>query len=312
MSATQRNASLAAVSHSSQDIQSALLNILEDFGSERQRQTEMQRATLNVLEDFDGERLKTAMAYRGLEHEVRVRKSTEDELRQMTRELERSNEDLEQFAYIASHDLQEPLRAIASFMQLLQQRYGPQLDATALRYIDYAVQGATQMKALIQDLLEYSRLHRVSPALMEPTDLQFCLQAALTNLAAVIREQNADVTYDPLPTVLGYRVQLTHVLQNLVGNALKFRGDAPPKIHIGCRRQLEHWQISVADNGIGIAAQHLEKIFVIFQRLHGQEKYAGTGMGLSICKKIVERHGGQISVESTPGVGSTFSFTLAA
>jgi len=238
-----------------------------------------------------------------------TRKRAEEALAQKAQELARSNADLQHFAYIASHDLQEPLRMVSSYLQLLERRYKEQLDTDAREFIAYAVDGATRMQALINALLSYSRVGtRGKP--FEPTDCSMILERALDNLKVAIEESNAVVTHDPLPTVMADDVQLTQVFQNLIGNAVKFHGERPPQVHIGARRGKGEWIFSVRDNGIGIDPQHFERIFMIFQRLHSQDEYPGAGIGLAVCKKIVERHGGRIWVESQPGEGSTFYFTI--
>jgi PAS domain S-box-containing protein len=237
-------------------------------------------------------------------------KNTEDSLRHTTEELRRSNEDLESFAYIASHDLQEPLRGINGFLTLLEQRYGGQLDAKAKEYIAYAADGATRMSHLINDLLEYSRVGRKERP-FQPTDSAQVLSQALANLSVSVEEAGAEVTYDDLPVVMGDPVLLRQVFQNLIGNALKFRSPGRRcAIHIGCEKNGTDWEFSVKDNGIGIGPEHFDRIFLVFRRLHARQKYAGTGIGLAICKKIVERHGGRIWVESRAGEGSTFRFVL--
>ncbi|MCA9971272.1 MAG: hypothetical protein KC425_13695, partial [Anaerolineales bacterium] len=223
----------------------------------------------------------------------------------------RSNRELEQFAYVASHDLQEPLRMVTSYLQLLQRRYRGQLDANADEFIAYAVDGAERMKVLINDLLAYSRVGtRGKP--LAPADAEALLQRALDNLQLSIAETGARVHHDPLPAILADDGQFVQLLQNLIGNAIKFRGAAPPEVHVGVTRQDAQWRFAVSDNGIGFEPQFAERIFVIFQRLHTRSEYGGTGIGLAICKKIVERHGGQIWAESTPDVGTTIYFTLPA
>lgn len=239
------------------------------------------------------------------------RKRTEQALARHTEELARSNAALEQFAYVASHDMQEPLRMVTSYLQLVERRYKDKLDTDAKEFINFAVDGAKRMQMLINDLLAYSRLGTRAKE-FKPTDCNAVLKHVLQNLEMAIKESGARITHDPLPTVPCDDTQLTQLLQNLIGNGLKFRGDSPPEIHIGATRQDDDWQFSVRDKGIGIAAEYSERIFVIFQRLHSQDRYQGTGMGLAICKKIVERHGGRIWVESQPGAGSTFYFTLKA
>lgn len=224
-------------------------------------------------------------------------------------DLRRSNEELEQFAYVASHDLQEPLRKIASFCNLLESRYAEKLDDKAGTYLHYIVDGALRMQALVNDLLHYSRVATRGKE-FAPTNTAELLQEALSNLEVALAESEASVTYDTLPQLNGDRAQLVRLLQNLVGNSVKYRGDEAPRIHVGVVQVGDEWEFSVQDNGIGIAPEYAERIFVIFQRLHTREEYGGTGIGLAVCKKIVERHGGRIWVESQEGAGATFRFTL--
>jgi signal transduction histidine kinase len=234
-----------------------------------------------------------------------------ERLARRTEELQRSNAELQRFAYAASHDLQEPLRAVASYTQLLARRYRGQLDRDADEFIDYAVAGAKRMQPLIADLLAYSRLD-ANPKGQGPASCEEALALALAHLRTLVRETGAEITHDPLPVVLADRAQLAQVFQNLMANALKYRNQAPPRVHVSARRQGPMWLLSVRDNGIGIDPQYAERIFLMFQRLHTSEKYPGTGMGLAICQKIVERHGGAIWLESEPGRGSKFYFTLPA
>ncbi|MGO8931338.1 MAG: PAS domain S-box protein [Limisphaerales bacterium] len=241
--------------------------------------------------------------------DITERKRAQAALRQTTEDLQRSNRDLEQFAYAASHDLQEPLRAIGGYVKLLEHRFPDRLDAKARAYIAGAFDGATRMERLISDLLAFSRVATRGDALL-PADLEDALEQALRNLEAAISSTQAAVTHDPLPTLSVDAGQIRQVFQNLVGNALKFHGEQPPKIHIAAQRQEGRWVFSVRDNGIGIDAQYYEKIFHIFQRLHTRKDYPGTGIGLAICKKIIERHGGTIWVESQPGQGATFYFSI--
>jgi PAS domain S-box-containing protein len=292
------------------------------------------RIASTALTDANGK----VMAAIEMVDDITERKQADDRLRQILADLQRSNADLERFAYVASHDLQEPLRMVASYVQLLGMRYQGQLDADADEFIGYAMDGARRMQQLILDLLEYSRVGTRS-APLAPTDTGAACRAAIGNLEAAIVEAGAAVTCDALPTAPADGSQLTQVFQNLIANALKFRNAEPPRVHISARlispeksggmgawengedgtlahsptRPLSRsWLFIVSDNGIGIDPQYFDRIFVIFQRLHTREAYPGTGIGLAICKRIIERHGGRIWVESTPGQGATFYFTLPA
>lgn len=238
-------------------------------------------------------------------------KKLRDETLQAQEELARSNRDLEQFAYVASHDLQEPLRMVATYTQLLAERYQGKLDENADKYIHYAVDGALRMQTLVRDLLAFSRVGRQG-ADLKVTDCNAVVEAALTNLQTAIQESGAQFVHGPLPAVVADASQLLQVFQNLLGNAIKFRGAKPPVIQVTAEKKVREWCFSVADNGIGIAPEHAETIFVIFKRLHTRDEYPGSGIGLAICKKIVEQHGGRIWVESQPGQGATFKFTLPA
>ncbi len=242
--------------------------------------------------------------------EERLRQAA-DALAQQTAELARSNAELQQFAYVASHDLQEPLRMVASYTQLIKRRYAAKLDGDADEFIDFAVDGATRMQRLINDLLAYSRVGTRGKDL-EPTDLNVVFDQAVADLGAAIAESGATVLRGDLPTVPADASQLGQVFQNLVSNAIKFHGDEPPRVEVQAERRDGDWLISVRDNGIGIAPEYAERIFVIFQRLHNRTEYSGTGIGLAICKKIVERHGGRIWMDSQPGQGAGFHFTLPA
>ena len=239
------------------------------------------------------------------------RKRMEVALKEKTEELARSNKDLEQFAYVASHDLQEPLRMVASYVQLLARRYEGKLDADADEFIGFAADGAVRMWKLINDLLTYSRVGMRGNEL-EPTDSEATLVQSVNDLKVAIEENGALVTHDPLPMVMADRPQLGQLFQNLIGNAIKFRSKEPPRVHISASRNGNGWTFSVKDNGIGIAPEYSERIFVIFQRLHNREEYTGTGIGLAVCKKIVDRHGGRIWVKSEVGKGATFYFILPA
>jgi len=233
----------------------------------------------------------------------------EQRVAERTAELQRSNEELQQFAYVVSHDLQEPLRVVASYVQQLAERYQDKLEAEANELIGYALDGAKPMQQLIVDLLAYSRIETIGQE-FAPTDCEGVLQRVLSDLRVAIEESGAEVTHDPLPQVMADNVQLGQVLQNLLGNAIKFRSQEPPRIHVSARQEGQQWVFSVRDNGIGINPRYAERIFGIFERLHPRTEYPGTGIGLAICKKIVERHGGQIWVESEPGKGAAFFFTL--
>jgi PAS domain S-box-containing protein len=231
------------------------------------------------------------------------------ELKQAIEALELSNRDLEQFAYVASHDLQEPLRMVSSFTQLLAKRYRGKLDKDADEFIAYIVAGAKRMQALINDLLTYSRVDTRGES-FGPIDSEAAFDQATANLRVAIEEGEAVITHDPLPPLIADNSQIVQLFQNLLGNAIKFRGKEPPRIHVSARQENNEWVFSFRDNGIGIAPEYFDRVFVIFQRLHGREEYPGTGTGLAICKKIVERHGGRIWVESEPSKGSTFYFAI--
>jgi len=289
-----------------------------------------QRTSKAPLHDATG----AVIGILGTYEDITQQKLAEERLKKALADLERSNAELERFAYVASHDLQEPLRMVASFVQLLAERYQGQLDSDADEFIAFAVDGAKRMQRLIEDLLEYSRIAtRGRPP--EPTDANLALDEALWNLSLTIAEADATVTHDPLPTVLADSTQLMQLFQNLIGNALKFHGDQPPVVHVSARQTFEvagaqaagetpmaegasrvgrpaSCVFSVRDNGIGIAPEYHERIFGVFQRLHTRTEYPGTGIGLAVCQKIVARHGGRIWVESQEGQGSTFYFTLPA
>jgi PAS domain S-box-containing protein len=260
---------------------------------------------LSPLESAEGILITAAI------RDITARRKAEAQLLQKVDELYRSNVELGQFAYIASHDLQEPLRMVASYTQLLSRRYKGKLDSDADEFISFAVDGASRMQRVIQDLLAYSRVGTKGKELLE-TSSEGALDQALLNLRGAIQESGALVTHDPLPVVLADEMQLTQLFQNLVGNAIKYQNTGVPLVHISVSKNGEtKWVFSVKDNGLGIDSQYFDRIFVMFQRLHKRDEFAGTGIGLAICKKIVERHGGKISVESQLGHGSTFSFALA-
>jgi signal transduction histidine kinase len=230
-------------------------------------------------------------------------------LEDQAEELARSNRDLEQFAYVASHDLQEPLRKVASFCQMLDRRYSGQLDERADTYIAFAVDGAKRMQQLINDLLAFSRVGRMTDG-MARVDLSDPYASAMSNLELTSGAADARITHDPLPVVLGERTLLVQLFQNLIGNAIKFRGAEPPTVHIGVAARENTWEFSCADNGIGIEPQYADRIFVIFQRLHAREEYTGTGIGLALCKRIVEHHGGELWLDTSVTSGTTFRWTL--
>lgn len=301
------------------ETQRAVLNILDDFNVEKQTLEEMQVATFNILEDFDADRAQLQDTQKALlnilddlnqsmEELQTSRDVLEIRVEERTAELARSNAELEQFAYIASHDLQEPLRMVSSYVQLLGRRYRGKLDKDADEFIAFASEGATRMQRLINDLLAYSRVGTRGKS-FEEVNLNVVLAQALENLQIAIKEKNAVVTYDPLLVVYGDGGQLTQIFQNLIDNAIKFSSNQPV-VHVSDRLEGNKCVCSVKDNGIGIAPEYLNRLFMLFQRLHTRKEYPGTGLGLAICKRIIERHGGKIWVESEPGKGSTFYFSI--
>lgn len=261
--------------------------------------------TASPVRDEEGRVIGVSSIARDISGEIR----TERELARQSEELRRSNAELERFTHVASHDLQEPLRMITSYVQLLERRYKGRLDQDADEFIAYAVQGADRMKQLIQGLLAYARVNTRGDA-FEEVRLGEVLDEVVQVLQVAIAESGAVLTRDPLPTVLADPTQMGQLLQNLVANALKFRGAGPPVLHVSAERREGEWIVSIRDNGIGIEPVYFDRIFIVFQRLHGMSEYSGTGLGLALCKKIVERHGGRIWVESQPGQGSIFSFSL--
>jgi len=247
----------------------------------------------------------------GMVSDISERKKAADDLERANEELRRSNTEMEQFAHVASHDLQEPLRMVTGYLQLIERRYSERLDASGKEFIDFAVDGAKRMKVLIRDLLEFSRAGTHAASFRE-IDMRAIVDNALHNLKTAIDESAVGITVDPLPTVVGDPVLLTQVFQNLIANAIKFQKDTTPHVHVSAQRSGSEWIFSVRDNGIGIESRHLERIFRIFERLHSIEAYTGSGIGLAITRKIVERHQGRIWVESQPGSGSIFFFSLPA
>jgi signal transduction histidine kinase len=240
---------------------------------------------------------------------LRLRRRAEEDLARKAEELTRSNADLEQFAYIASHDLQEPLRMVAAYTQLIAERYRGKLDENADKFIGYACEGALRMQTLIQDLLAFSRVGRAG-ATAGPVNCDSAIAEVLLTLGPAIRESGATITHTALPVVWADSSQMTQVFQNLIGNAIKFRGTEAPSVCVAAEKAGQDWLFSVSDNGIGIAPESAENIFVVFQRLHTRTEYSGNGIGLAICKKIIERNCGKIWVEAVVGRGSTFKFTL--
>ena len=278
------------------------LVMISDITEQKKVEDALQRAH-NELEERVKERtMELTKTNEKLQLEINERERTEAE-------LARSNAELQQFAYVASHDLQEPLRMVASYLQLLERRYKNQLDNDADDFIAYAVDGAIRMQRLINDLLTYSRVSTHGKE-FKPTDCEEILRQTLANLQVVITENDAKVTHDRLPVVMADDTQMGQLFQNLIANAIKFRKAETPHIHISAEKRNSEWIFSIRDNGIGIEPEYKDRIFVIFQRLHNAAKYPGTGIGLSVCKRIVERHGGSIWVESEPGKGSSFLFTI--
>lgn len=245
----------------------------------------------------------------GFIQNIVTRKEIEEKIRSLAENLARSNESLQQFAYTASHDLQEPLRMVSSFIQLLEKNYKKHLDAKAMDYIRVAVDGVSRMKELINSLLDYSRVE-YSLSIKKAVDCSALIEKTQADLKIALAESKAELTVDWLPTVVGDEVQIRQLMQNLISNAIKFRGAMPPRIHVTSEELTTEWVFSVRDNGIGIEPQAKDRVFAIFQKLHSREEYPGTGLGLAICKKIVERHGGRIWFESKVGEGTTFRFTL--
>ena len=241
--------------------------------------------------------------------DITERKQAEEELKKLSDELARSNADLQQFAYTASHDLQEPIMVVAGFVNLLAKRYKGKLDEKADEFIEHAIDGTKRMQVLIKDLLDYSRVGSTGTS-FTPTDCLSALDKAVFNLQIALKESGAVITHDDLPTVMADSSQLTRLFQNLISNAIKFRGKEAPKIHISAKQKEDEWIFSFKDNGIGIDPKFSDQIFVMFQRLHTKKEYPGTGIGLATCKKIIERHGGRIWVESDTEKGSTFFFSI--
>ena len=257
----------------------------------------------NVFEDRNGKKLSSLII-----RDITKRKKNELKLKENIKKLEQSNRELEQFAYITSHDLREPLRMITSFLQLLERRYTDELDNDANEFIGFAVEGAKRLDDMINDLLIYSQV--TNKRTFSSIQLEEVLEESLNNLKMAIDENNAVITHETLPTIYGNEKSMVQLFQNLIGNAIKYRSEETPQIHISAKKQENQYIFSVKDNGIGIEPKYLEQIFTIFKRLHTHDKYDGTGIGLAIAQKIVQQHGGHIWAESEPGKGSTFYFTI--
>jgi signal transduction histidine kinase len=297
----------AGVVHQMQDEELRLLARRTADAARRLNQSK----NILIFGTFLGLLIATAAGW-SIQRDISTSKNAETLLLQNIEELTRSNHELEQFAYIVAHDLQEPLRTVAGYTQLLSQRYKGKLDSTADEFIGFTVEGASRMQGLIQDLLAYSRVGTKGADLRDISS-EDALQQAEINLGFAIEQSRAVVTHDPLPKVLADKTQLVQLFQNLVGNAIKYQSPGVPRVHISAARNGgKQWTFSVKDNGLGIDSQYFKRIFGMFQRLHKREEFSGSGIGLAICKKIVERHGGSISVASELGQGSTFSFALTA
>ena len=263
-----------------------------------------------VNEELEAQSAALAATNTRLQEEIAEHQRTEVALVRQAQALARSNKELQQFAYVASHDLREPLRKVRSYTELLQRRYQGQIDEKADKYIGYIVGGATRMQTLITDLLSYSQVGKEEALSLTSLDLNETLSQTLVDMERTIQESQAAIAHDPLPTIVADPSQMAQLFQNLLSNALKFRGEGPPRVHITAEPKNDRWLFAFRDNGIGIEPQYAERVFVIFQRLHTREEYPGTGIGLAICKKIVENHNGRIWLESELGQGSTFYFTL--
>jgi light-regulated signal transduction histidine kinase (bacteriophytochrome) len=256
--------------------------------------------------------LENAILFRELKSSEEALRKSKEQLKLTVKKIERSNKELQKFADVVSHDLHEPLRTVSSFIDLLAKRYKGQLDEKADRYIAFALEGVDRMSKMISDLAAYAKIGTHTRE-FTPADLEEILKQVKASLNKSVEESNTEITHDPLPQIDGEETQLAQLFQNLIGNAIKFRKkDVPPRVHISSELKEKEWLFGVHDNGFGISPEFHDRIFVIFQRLHTREEFAGTGLGLSVCKKIVERHGGCIWVESQTGQGSTFYFTLPA
>jgi len=302
--ASNGNYSLRVLKQSNDEIGLFTDDFNQMLAAIEERESALHKGTLELKEQI-GARIQAEEKLKSLNEELELR------VTERTQELMRSNEELEQFAYVASHDLQEPLRMVGSYMQIIESRYQGKLDADADKFIGFAVDGAKRMQALIRGLLAYSRVG----ARGKRTEAACCeelIQSAIADLKLAAEECGAIITHDPLPTINADPTQIVQLFQNLLSNALKFHGKEPPRVHVSASRSDRVWTFSIKDNGIGIDPTFFERIFIIFQRLHARKEYPGTGIGLAVCKKIIERHGGKIWVESEPGQGTTFFFTIPA
>ena len=288
-----------------------ILLAIEDITIRKQAEETLKKAHVELEQKVAGRTAELAAANQKLREEIEGRKQAERLLASKAKELARSNADLEQFAYSASHDLREPLHVVAGFLGLLAKRCQGKIDAKGKDYIDQALKAVKRMEQMIDDILSYSRISTRGQE-FELTDCNKVLDQVLEDLKLAIEESGVSITRDRLPTVMADSAQLARVFQNLIANAIKFRGDSPLEIRVGAERLENEWRFFVQDNGIGICSKDCERIFLMFERLHDKSKYPGTGIGLAVCKKIVERHGGRIWVESEPGQGSTFNFTIPA
>lgn len=286
-----------------------ILLAIEDITEQKRAREALMRAYEDLERRVAERTQELALANQRLKEEIEERQRTEERLAQKAQELARSNADLEHFAYIVSHDLREPLHVAAGLLKLLARRYKHHLDPKGQELLDHALDSLQRLEQQIKDLLDYSRVTTRGQE-FKPVDLNTVVQQVLGDMSLLIQEKQAQITCEPLPVVVGDALQLARVFQNLIGNALKFCGNKPPVIHIGACRENDEWRLWVKDQGIGISPQHYERIFRMFERLHPRSDYPGTGIGLAICRKIVERHGGRIWVDSEPGRGSTFWFTL--
>jgi len=288
-----------------------ILLAIEDITERKQAQEALQKAYEEVEERVKTRTRELAQANLQLQKEIEERKRAEELLALKAKELARSNADLEQFAYLVSHDLQEPLHVAGGFLKLLSRRYKRQLNAKGEEFIDCALDSINRLEQQIKDLLDYSRVTTRGKE-FEWLDVNAVVEQVLKDMSLIIKEKKARITRDPLPKMMGDPSQLGRVFQNLIGNAIKFSGNQPPQIHIGAKESDGEWKLWVQDRGIGVDPKNCERIFLMFERLHPRSEYPGTGIGLAICKKIIERHGGRIWVESEPGRGSTFYFTIPA